>query len=157
LKLKIAMFFSVFLVCISCTHDKGTLDFITDEELFKLSVDSVRVYYQNGNILTPAGNSPHGKFKLYFNTIAQSVLDSTTLELPANKKFPNGSLISKEVYSGTTVLMYAVMYKYRNNWVWAEYRPSGNTIFSVNKKGGVCINCHSETPNRDLVRTFDLH
>nr|MBP7438447.1 cytochrome P460 family protein [Bacteroidia bacterium] len=119
-------------------------------------------YYQNGNTLSAASPSPHGSFKLKFNSTALAALDSTG-ELPSGATFPNGSVIVKEVVSGSGVTLLAVMKKEPSNanagsgWMWAEYEPDGSTVFSVGKKGDGCIGCHSGSPNRDLVRSFDLH
>ena len=87
----------------------------------------------------------------------------TCFNQPAGNTFPSGSIIVKEVTSGGSVSLYAVMKKdpgndnAGNGWLWGEYNPDGSTAFSVSKKGDGCISCHSGSPNRDLVRTFDLH
>ena len=44
-----------------------------------------------------------------------------------------------------------------SGWVWAEFKTDGSAAFSTSKKGDGCISCHSNNPNRDLTRTFDLH
>jgi len=59
--------------------------------------------------------------------------------------------------------LYAVMKKDPSNgnagngWIWAEFETNGTVKTSVSAKGSACISCHSGTPNRDLIRTFDLH
>jgi len=149
----------VLLVGSSC--NKKAID-ETDEEIYDALTGSGYVYYQGGNTLQAKGGSPHGPFKLKFNGTAQTVLNSSQ-ELPTGSAFPNGSILVKELYSGTTLTLYVVMKKDDSNkyaeqgWLWAEYDTDGEVVYSVGKKGSSCISCHTATPNRDLVRTFDLH
>jgi hypothetical protein len=150
----------LFTLTASCKKDKT--DTSADTALFNEVTAGGFTFYQNGNILSAAAPSPHGSFKLRFNATAAGVLDSTG-EFPAGNSFPAGALIVKEVYSGTSLRMYAVMKKDPSNgnagngWVWAELNTDGSTEFSTGKKGDGCISCHSGSPNRDLTRTFDLH
>lgn len=133
-----------------------------EEDLFNALQQSGYTYYQNGAVLSAAAPSPHGSFKLRLNAVAQAVVDSAG-EIPAGNSFPEGSIIVKEVYSGNSLNLYAIMKKTTESkyaasgWVWAEFDPQGKAIFSISKKGDGCISCHSGTPNRDLVRTYDLH
>ncbi len=154
---------AVTALCISglyaCTWDKGLPDTnLTDDALFRITTDTAgKVYYQNSAILPPAGGSPHGNFRLRFNSKAASVLDGS-LELPVGQTFPDSSLLVKEALDNTNSLsIYAVMYKYKGGWLWGEYYPGGNVIYSTSLNGPVCISCHSAGANRDLVRTFDEH
>jgi hypothetical protein len=163
----------IFLACVaaiviavnSCEyHDTSDLitSTTTDEILFEVINESGYQYYQNGNTLSPASASPHGAFKLRFNAIAWSSLDKTG-ELPEDGRFPEGSVVVKEVFIGNDLTIYAVLKKAtsdanaRSGWLWAEYSKDGSTAFSVTRKGNGCTSCHSESGNRDLVRTFDLH
>ena len=156
--------FSLFLIAgvfiISCTKDRGILNGqLTDEKLFQLTTDTAgHTFYQSANYLAPAGGSPHGIFRLRFNPKAQSALDGTG-ELPVSGNFPDSSLLVKEVYDAPSgnLTVYAVMYKLNGVWNWAEYGSGGNTVFSVYNNANTCTNCHNQTPNRDQVRTFDLH
>jgi len=133
-----------------------------DEELYSEIIAGGFSYYQNGNILAGASASPHGSFKLRFNDVASGVLDSLG-ELPVGSNFPSGSILVKELFNGSSIHQYAVMKKdpsnanAGNDWVWAEFRTDGSASFTTGKKGDGCISCHSGSPNRDLVRTFDLH
>jgi hypothetical protein len=119
-------------------------------------------YYKNGEVLNAASQSPHGSFKLRFNSIAASALDSMK-ELPPGNSFPQGSVIVKEVTGSGGVSLYAVMKKdaasesSASGWVWAELNTDGTAHYSTANKGIGCTGCHSESPHRDLVRTFDLH
>src|SRR4051812_7607268 len=74
----------------SCKKDKTDTD--TDEALYNEVKASGYSYYQGGNILPGASSSPHGSFKLRFNSVAQTALD-TTGELPTGTAFPIGSII----------------------------------------------------------------
>jgi len=85
--------------------------------------------------------------------------------LPANGRFPDGSIIFKEVKpsAAAATTLYVVMVKDSGNslagngWLWAEYTPSGSTVVSVNSRGNACTSCHlrEQGPRNDLVRTFE--
>lgn len=152
--------FVTLLIVQSCKKDKAETD--ADAAFFSETTASGYTFYQGGSILAGVSPSPHGSFKLRFNATAQAALDSTG-ELPSGNSFPTGSIIVKDVYSGNSLSLYAVMKKEPSNsnagsgWVWAEFNTDGSVVFSVAKKGDGCISCHSGNPNRDLTRTFDLH
>lgn len=84
---------------------------------------------------------------------------------PQGGSFPNGAIVFKEVRPSATgaPTLYVVMVKDRDNaragngWLWAEYTPSGTTVFSVDRRGSACISCHQRDGGtvRDLVRTFE--
>ncbi|MCX6273919.1 MAG: cytochrome P460 family protein [Bacteroidetes bacterium] len=144
----------------SCKKDKTDPD--ADNKLYSEATASGFTKYQNDTLLSAASPSPHGSFKLRFNSTAAAALDSTG-ELPSGNTFPYGSVIVKDVYNGTDLKLYAVMKKdpsssnSGNGWLWAEFNPDGSVVFSTGKKGDGCVSCHSGSPNRDLTRTFDLH
>lgn len=144
----------------SCKKDKTDPD--ADIKLYSESTASGFTNYMNGNLISAASPSPHGSFKLRFNSIAAAALDSTG-ELPQGNSFPYGSVIVKDVYNGSDLKLYAVMKKDPSStnsgggWLWAEFNPDGSVAFSTGKKGDGCVSCHSGSPNRDLTRTFDLH
>jgi hypothetical protein len=161
-----SFFMAVFMISQSCTdHDLNNMrtDTQTDEIIFNEINQLIDFsYYQNGNTLSPASASPHGTFKLRFNQIAWTSLDDNG-ELPKGSSFPDGAVIVKEVYNGNNLGVYAVMKKARSErkagerWLWAEYTPDGNVLFSIEQRGNGCISCHSDGSHRDLLRTFDLH
>ena len=156
----------IFILIQSCVDHQLSApgpDSHTDAALYDEMKDNEGyVYYANGSTLSAASASPHGSFKLRFNDIASQALDNSG-ELPSGQKFPPGSILVKEVYKGSDLYIYAVIKKApsdassANGWLWAEYLPDGSLGYSINGKGSSCTSCHSETPNRDLVRTFDLH
>jgi hypothetical protein len=147
----------IALLNLSCKKKKTT------DKLYKDATSSDLIFYKNKDtIYPPAGGSPHGSFKLKFNSTAMSKFDASG-RLPQGATFDNGSVIVKEVYSGGSLSLYAVMKKdpdskfSSNGWLWAEFGTDGKDIFSISKKGDGCVSCHKATPNRDLARSFDLH
>jgi hypothetical protein len=143
----------------ACRKDK--LD-VVDRPLYDEISESGYTYFQNGNLLTGVSPSPHGAFKLRFNSIAWAALDSTG-RLPKGTRFPEGSILVKEVYENGELSLYVVMKKdpssqhEGNEWLWAEYATDGSVDYSIKKQGQDCIGCHSGGVSRDLTRTFDLH
>jgi hypothetical protein len=132
------------------------------QNLYEEATDPGLVLYQNkDSILSAAGTSPHGSFKLKFNAQAVSQFGADG-KFPAGNEFEIGSLIVKEVYTNGSLTQYAVMKKddskfAGNGWLWAEYDPEGDVVYSIGEKGGSCVGCHSGNPNRDLTISFDLH
>lgn len=134
-----------------------------DEEIYNEVSSATYTYFDNGAILNPLGGSPHGDFKLKFNSIAQAALDANG-ELPVGESFPLGSILVKEALnSNGEVTLLVVMKKDPDNknaelgWVWAEYEPNGKVVISASDKGQACVSCHNSGTHRDYVRTFDLH
>lgn len=148
----------LFLVFfISCTKDKG----INPELAYKdySLLDSCKNgsafnYYKNDPNIVYSGNTgAHGSFKLKFNKTAYAALTDNG-KLPVNSKFPDRSLVVKEVLSGSNINFYAFMYKYKGKWLWGEVKPNGDVLYSVEKAPALCINCHQQAGNRDLVDVF---
>jgi len=85
--------------------------------------------------------------------------------LPAGSRFPDGSIVFKEIRASqsATPHLYALMYRDQANplagagWLWAEFSPTGSVAFSVTQRGSVCVGCHllALGPQNDLVRTFE--
>lgn len=135
-----------------------------DGSLYGQLKNNTFAYYKGENvILEGKGSSPHGKFKLRFNAKALAALDSMG-KLPVGATFPDSAIVLKEVYNNNNELtQYVPMMRLRSGensasgWVWAQYSPDGEVDYSVSKKGGKCVSCHSANGNRDLTLTFDLH
>lgn len=149
------------IVLSGCKHevDGG----FADRLLYEAAIDTGSVYYINTPTITqPAGNSPHGTFRVRFNATAAAALDSTG-KLPSGGSFPVGSVVVKDVYLNGVLDLYAVMKKMPSDpvagagWLWNEVRPDGTVVFSAGRMGDGCIGCHSGGTNRDLVRVFDLY
>jgi hypothetical protein len=162
--LGLALIFSAILIPSCVNHDLGdaSLEPTTDASLFAEATSSGFTYYQNGAILAPVSPSPHGPFKLRFNSVASTVLDNTG-ELPEDGRFPDGSVIVKEGYQNNTLSLVIAIRKApaddnaSSGWVWGAYLLDGTPTISIEDNGSQCVDCHSNTPNRDLIRTFDLH
>lgn len=162
-KLSFTLFtlFSVILIFQSCKKDDIT-NVDEDQVFFEEYQKATLTAFRDSGLLSGVSPSPHGSFKLYFNGTAQAAL-GTDGNLPMGETFPEGSMIVKEIYSNGSPSLIALMKKEAGNaqvasgWVWGEYGPSGNTVYSAGKKGIGCTGCHGGGTNRDLVRTFDLH
>lgn len=154
------IFFTIGLFIIVFQSCKKTK---LNDSIFEEANGSGLSFYQGiDSVFSPAGGSPHGNFKLKFNSKAASVLDVDG-RIPPGTTFPEGSLIVKEAFAGTSDMFYAVMKKdskskfAADGWLWGEYKTDGTVIYNVKEKGASCISCHSASPNRDRVRSFDLH
>lgn len=153
-------FILVSAILFSCSKDKG----IDPNQAFsdKGLLDSCKntlafsYYYNKPDSVYTGAHGPHGSFKLKFNKIAYAALTASG-KLPIGSKFPNGSMIVKEVVSGNGISLYALMYKRNNSWLWAEIEPGGKVLFSVNKESSTCTSCHSQAGNRDLVDSFNFY
>jgi hypothetical protein len=85
--------------------------------------------------------------------------------LPAGGRFPDGSIVFKEIRASQSAAphLYALMYRDQANplagagWLWAEFSPTGSVAFSVTQRGSACVGCHllALGPQNDLVRTFE--
>lgn len=104
------------------------------------------------------GSQAHPRVRVTINATAFRVLENG--KLPAGRRFPNGSIIFKEVVGQN---IYAVMRKEEggpisgSGWAWAEFRTNGSVVYSTSERGAACISCHSRQkgPQNDLVRTFE--
>jgi hypothetical protein len=164
LKFKTLTLLLIVAVAIQCKKDEEQEPVINADSMFynETQSNSGYTYFRNGKILSAASPSPHGSFKLRFNSVAQAALDSTG-QLSKGSTFPENSIIVKEVYSGGSLSLLVPMKKSPNDenaangWVWAEYDTDGSTVYSISKKGADCTGCHSLDNHRDFVKTFDLH
>jgi hypothetical protein len=59
--------------------------------------------------------------------------------------WPDGSIIVKDGYAGSSKAIVAVMEKSQGSWFFAEYDGSGNILFSGAAK--ICLDCHSAREN----------
>jgi Cytochrome P460 len=165
MKLKILyMFFcAIALLGVTQSCKKETTDMET--MLFsEFSTTTGYTFYKNSTtIVASSAESPHNRFfRVRFNEIAKNALTNNG-KLPMGGSFPEGSIVAKELYDSATgqIALYAVMKKATNDanagngWIWVEYNPSGQIVYSAAKKGAGCISCH-KTNARDYVRVFDL-
>jgi hypothetical protein len=101
--------------------------------------------------------------RVHLNATAFAALPNG--KLPPGTRFPDGSVIFKEILAngGATTTTYSILYKDATNqlavngWLWAEFSPSGTTTYSIANRGAVCTSCHSQGQGRtnDFVRTFE--
>lgn len=152
--------FGLMCVLFSCRKDvaKNPELAFSDKALYDSCRNSTAfTYYNNKDTVyhvSSSSNSPHGAFKLKFNHVAFTALTDNG-KLPAGKKFPEGSMVVKEVQSNG---MYAFMYKHNSSWLWGEAFADGKTAFSVYKDAkSACISCHSQSGQRDLVVSFNFY
>lgn len=154
------------LCCLSMLLMQCSKTTETDKALFERSNTTAGfTYYMNNDSVLPSSSpSAHNAyFRVRFNSIAYAALTDNG-KLPAGGSFPDGSLIVKELYDSQTgsLQLLAVMEKASNNsaagsgYLWGEYEPDGQAVFSTSKKGNGCISCHDNSGNRDLVRLFEL-
>jgi hypothetical protein len=158
--MKIAgLFILALIILVACTKKVGTNPDLAYSDFAMLdSINKPLYYYKNNStIIYPGTSGPHGPHKLRFNSIGfKALVDSG--KLPLSKKMPDGSLIVKDVYDGNNAISYyAFMYKLSGSWIWGEIKPNKQVLFSVNQNPSVCIGCHSQTGNRDLVTSFYFH
>lgn len=142
----------------SCTKDIGInplLAYSNKALLDSAKNESAFVYYKNLPSTVYSGSfGAHGPFKLKFNKIANAALTDNG-KLPVGQQFPNGSFIVKEIQLND---IYAVIYKKDGSWLWAEFKSDGSIIHSVNKDATTtCVNCHSQSGQRDFVMSFNFY
>ena len=142
-----------------------TADVVDDQSLWQLLTridpfDSYRPFPGVDEISSGRldGADAHPRARVTLNATAMRVLENG--KLPPGRRFPNGSVIFKELVGQG---VYAVMRKDEGGplsgagWVWAEFRTNGSVLYSTSGRGGACISCHSRQkgPENDLVRTFE--
>lgn len=115
------------------------------------------VWYKNSSSLlnkSAGSGHPQSFLKTRYNSVAATKLDSDG-KIMTGAKFPEGSLIVKELYDNSTTLgRYAILYKKTgsadadaNGWVWGYINSDGTVAESASKKGTSCISCHSQAGN----------
>ena len=138
----------------------------TDAQLFALiaTTDPFAAYrlFPNADEIASGSSAHQPLVRTSMNAIAFSALQNG--RLPAGAKFPDGSVVFKEVRAnaeGTTT--YAVMFKSTSSphagggWLWAELNPNGTIGYSISNRGSGCVGCHSLGLGlqNDPVRTFE--
>jgi hypothetical protein len=143
---------AIFLL--SCTKDQGVNPALAYSD--KALLDSCRsgnhFYYKNSSALIPSAG-PHGDHALRLNSKALQMIGPDG-KLRSGGVMPEGALIIKDVYDGSALNLYALMYKKSGSWLWAEIKPSGEVVHSVNSSAQVCTGCHSGASATDDLFTF---
>ncbi|MCE3258459.1 MAG: hypothetical protein K0S12_100 [Bacteroidetes bacterium] len=158
MNLKSVIFLSL-LALFGCDKKVGTNPELaySDLALLDSARNSNHKYYKNdpAAVLNAAGNSPHGSFKLRFNATAFQALTDNN-KLPVNGKFPEGSLIVKDVLVNGSTGIYAYMFKRNGAWLWGEAQSDGKFLYTQNN-AAICSGCHNQPGHRDLVVSFNYH
>jgi cytochrome P460 len=143
------------------TSDRELFDYISQvEPLSGYTIFPNTDVFASGRA---SGTSAHVPFvRVTLNAVALGALQNG--RLPTGAKFPDGSLILKDVQTSAGITTtYAMMFKDSTNrlaaggWLWAELNPNGSTGYSINNRGSACTSCHEldRGPQNDLVRTFE--
>ncbi len=137
---------------------------LTDAQVSALARAPAGWTYYRGrpDTLMRSTGSGHADARLRtrYNARAATQLDAAG-KVRASASFPDSSLIVKELISGSAVSRYAVMMKMRGSanagggWLWAYYRPNGDTEISIAARGAACTACHGS--GIDLTRMNDSH
>lgn len=134
-----------YLKPVPAVQDKALLDSCKNNSAF--------YFYKGKDSIYSGAHGPHGTFKLKFNSVAKLLLTDNG-KIPVGSVFPENSMIVKEAVVGGSVHYYALMYKFHGSWLWAEIKPDGTVMHSVESDPKVCISCHTQTGHRDLVDSF---
>lgn len=154
--------FSLALVAITlqaCKKDEPAEGI--DLELLTMSEETTGfTWYKNSDEWLPASSGTghnYSSLRTRYNTIAATQLDGTG-KVMANASFAEGSLIVKELSSGTSVERYAILYKKPGNenadsrgWVWGYVNANGNVATTAEDKGAICTGCHLQSENLDYM------
>ena len=118
------------------------------------------VWYKNSDALLPASSGTghnYSSLRTRYNSTAATQLDGDGKVL-ANAAFPEGSLVVKELTSGSTVERYAILYKRSdsehadsNGWVWGYINADGTLATTAEDKGAICTSCHLQPDNIDYM------
>lgn len=117
-------------------------------------------WYKNSDAWLPkSSGSGHNytSLRTRYNTTAATQLDGNG-KVMANASFPDGSLVVKELSSGSSVERYAILYKMAgheyadaNGWVWGYVNADGTVATTAEDKGAICTSCHLQQDNIDYM------
>ena len=141
----------------SCKKDAEGIDL----ELLNMAREtSGFVWYKNSDAwLAKSQGSGHNYISLRtrYNATAATQLDGDG-KVMANASFPDGSLIVKELTSGSSVERYAILYKRSDSehaddrgWVWGYVNEDGTVATTAEEKGAICTGCHLQPDNIDYM------
>lgn len=132
-----------------------------DLELYNMAQETNGfVWYKNSDAwLDKSSGSGHNYsgLRTRYNTTAATQLDADG-KVMANASFPDGSFIVKELSNGTSVELYAMLYKMNGHefaddrgWVWGYVFADGNVATTAEDKGAICTSCHLQSDNIDYM------
>jgi hypothetical protein len=98
----------------------------------------------------PSFTAHSDEVEIYVNAAMSQALDAPA---PA-ARWPEGSIVVKEGYSGADLQIVAVMEKKADGWYWAEYDGDGDPLYSG--RPTVCTGCHDSRAGSDWVYAIDL-
>lgn len=117
-------------------------------------------WYKNTDVwLDKSSGSGHNydHLRTRYNATAATQLD-TDGKVMENATFPDGSLIVKELSDGSSVDLYAILYKMTghehadaNGWVWGYVFEDGTVNTTAEDKGAICTGCHLQSENIDYM------
>lgn len=148
------------LLISSCNKEKSGKNI--DEELYEMAQETAGFtwYKKTDELLDKSAGSGHSQpfLRTRYNAVAASVLDDDGRVI-SGTTFPEDALIVKELYSDATTLdRYAMLYKKPDHryadgkgWVWGYVEANGDIASPASKKGGSCIDCHSQSGNIDYM------
>jgi len=118
--------------------------------LARVQADSYRTWDRApGYEVRRESNAPHSDaVDIYVNDRVAEVL---ALAEPA-AVWPEGAIIVKDGFSGSSLELIAIMEKRADGWYWAEYDDAGEPDYSGHPE--ICTDCHRR--GSDYVRAFEL-
>lgn len=155
----VVCFISICTIYSCKKEEKGTG---TDKELYDMAIATTGfTWFKHSDVLldkSAGSGHPQPFLKTRYNTIAAAKLDSSG-KVKVGTKFPEGSLIVKELYDKSSKLeRYAILYKSTGHkdadpkgWVWGYLNYDGSVSDPASNKGSSCINCHSQINNIDYM------
>lgn len=157
--LYLTLIISVSIVLHACKKDEPAKSI--DMQLLDMATEtSGFTWFKNSDAwLDRSSGSGHHYILLRtrYNGTAATQLDGDGKVVP-NASFPDGSLVVKEMTNGTSVELYAILYKQSDNefadangWVWGYLFSNGNVATSAEDKGAICTSCHSQSESIDYM------
>ena len=135
--LLIACAFVSFMI--SCSKDECNSASISDN-----SVSAMATSTNGFDLINSVTTNDNSEWKIKMNDVASKAFAE------GNKNFPNNSMIVKEKYDATGVLIgYDVKYRSAvdenstDGWLWSQLSSDGRVIYASNMKGASCQSCHA--------------
>src|SRR5262245_56894342 len=160
---------SLFTLIVACKSDplagleSGSGPPVSDATLYSIGQASIGwTYYKNSRVPIVRQSNPHpGSALGRYNPVAATQLDASG-KVRGGASFPDSSLIVKELYTGSTLSGFTVMFKLRGSasagfdgWIWGEYLTGAGVKYSTSGRGAACSACHSV--GIDYTRMNDSH
>jgi hypothetical protein len=159
----------LFTLIVACKSDPlagletGNGPAVSDATMYSFTQSSTGwTYYKNSRVPIVRQSNPHpGSALVRYNPVAATQLDGAG-KVRTGVTFPDSSVIVKELYTGSSLTGFTVMFKLRGSasagfdgWIWGEYLIGGGVKYSTSGRGGACSACHSV--GIDYTRMNDSH